>query len=130
MRKVKFLIPVIIVVLIAGIAASSGVYRRDLSTKNQSYADLDLVEDVVELIETNYVDKKSLDFKKLAYGALRGMVSTLDHYSQFLDPDEYKDIKVETKGEFGGVDGRKRGPVGTGDAGSCRRDIEVGNGIG
>ncbi|PIR65313.1 MAG: hypothetical protein COZ98_05990 [Candidatus Omnitrophica bacterium CG_4_8_14_3_um_filter_43_15] len=103
MRKAKFLIPVIIIVFIAGIAVSSGVYRRDLSTKNQSYADLDLVGDVAELIETNYVDKKSLDFKKLAYGALRGMVSTLDHYSQFLDPDEYKDIKVETKGEFGGV---------------------------
>ena len=36
-------------------------------------------------------------------GRLRGMLSSLDPHSQFMDPDEYKDLKTETEGKFGGL---------------------------
>ncbi|MDP3804106.1 MAG: S41 family peptidase, partial [Candidatus Omnitrophota bacterium] len=39
----------------------------------------------------------------LIYGALKGMLSSLDDFSQFMEPDEYNEIKLETKGEFGGI---------------------------
>jgi carboxyl-terminal processing protease len=52
-------------------------------------------------IQSEYVDEKSP--KDLIYGALRGMLSSLDPHSQFLDPDEFKDLKTETEGKFGGL---------------------------
>ena len=44
-----------------------------------------------------------VDSKKVIYGALRGMLSSLDDFSQFLDQDEYKELTSEAKGEFDDV---------------------------
>ncbi len=60
-----------------------------------------LFSEVLSLIQDKYVEK--VDIKKLIYGAASGMVRTLDCFSQFMDPDEYREMKVETKGEFGGL---------------------------
>ncbi len=53
------------------------------------------------LVEKNYVEK--VDPQKLIYGAIRGMLSSLDPHSSFMTPDQYKEMKVETKGSFGGI---------------------------
>src|SRR6185503_5080733 len=39
----------------------------------------------------------------LIYGSLKGMLASLDPHSQFLDPEEYKELKTETQGKFGGL---------------------------
>ena len=41
--------------------------------------------------------------KDLIYGALKGMLSALDSHSQFMDPDTYNELKVDTEGKFGGL---------------------------
>ncbi|MFH1655952.1 MAG: S41 family peptidase, partial [Candidatus Omnitrophota bacterium] len=41
--------------------------------------------------------------KDLIYGALKGMMGSLDSHSQFMDPDAYNELKVETTGKFGGL---------------------------
>jgi carboxyl-terminal processing protease len=41
--------------------------------------------------------------KDLIYGALKGMLSSLDSHSQFMDPDTYNELKVDTEGKFGGL---------------------------
>jgi carboxyl-terminal processing protease len=41
--------------------------------------------------------------KDLIYGALKGMLSALDPHSQFMDPDTYNELKVDTEGKFGGL---------------------------
>ena len=69
--------------------------------KDDIYSQLELFADTISLIRSDYVE--DVDSKKLIYGALRGMVSSLDDYSQFMDPEEFNEIKVETKGEFGGI---------------------------
>ena len=53
------------------------------------------------LVEENYVEK--VDPKKLIYGAIKGMLQSLDPHSSFLTPDMYKEMEVETKGSFGGI---------------------------
>ncbi|MFH1995957.1 MAG: S41 family peptidase [Candidatus Omnitrophota bacterium] len=65
------------------------------------YEQVELLADALSTIRSDFVDQ--VRSKELVYGALRGMLAGLDDYSQFLDPDEYDDIKAETKGEFGGV---------------------------
>ncbi|MCK5533762.1 S41 family peptidase [bacterium] len=68
---------------------------------NQFYNHIRLFSEVLSLVQDKYVEK--VDIKELIYGAVSGMVRTLDCFSQFMDPDEYKEMKVETKGEFGGL---------------------------
>ena len=60
-----------------------------------------LFSDTITLISSDYV--KETDSKELVYGAIRGMMSTLDGYSQFLDQEAFEEIKEETKGQFGGI---------------------------
>jgi carboxyl-terminal processing protease len=65
------------------------------------YDQVALFADAVNIIRSEYVDE--VDSKRLIYGALKGMLESLDDYSQFMNPDEYNEIRLETKGEFGGV---------------------------
>ena len=55
----------------------------------------------MSLVRSDYVEQP--ESKELIYGALKGMLATLDPYSQFMDPDSYNELKVETEGEFGGL---------------------------
>lgn len=57
----------------------------------------------IEQIRENYVETNNVSYKDLVYGALRGMLQSLDPHSQFLDADMYKDIKDDTSGQFGGL---------------------------
>ncbi|MDB4989467.1 MAG: Carboxyl-terminal protease [Myxococcaceae bacterium] len=52
-------------------------------------------------IELSYVS--AVDQDKLIYGAIRGMVRTLDPHSDYLDPEEYRVLASDTRGRFGGV---------------------------
>jgi carboxyl-terminal processing protease len=65
------------------------------------YKSLDLFSKVIYIVEKEYVDP--VDGESLVYGAIKGMLGTLDPYSVFLTPDVYKELKVDTVGRFGGV---------------------------
>ncbi len=65
------------------------------------YRSLKTFTDVLALVQKNYVEP--VEVKKLVEGAIKGMVSALDPHSSYLTPDFYKDLQVETKGEFGGL---------------------------
>jgi carboxyl-terminal processing protease len=58
---------------------------------------------VMQLIRQNYVDESKTSYKDLTYAALKGMLSSLDPHSQFLDEEAFQDIQRETKGEFSGL---------------------------
>lgn len=57
--------------------------------------------DIFGRIKANYVEP--VEDKVLLENAIRGMVSGLDPHSNYLDADDYKDLQVGTKGEFGGL---------------------------
>ena len=65
------------------------------------YRKLDVFSHVLSLIENNYVEP--VDETRLLYGAVEGMVRTLDPHSTFMDPRSYSALKEETEGEYGGV---------------------------
>ncbi len=81
-----------------------GVVKDDVgvrATADQSYQQLQVFADVIEKVEQNYVEE--VDMELLIYGAIDGMLKTLDAHSSFLKPDLYKELQVETKGSFGGL---------------------------
>jgi len=65
------------------------------------YKELELFTDALSIVQSDYVEEPGA--KDLIYGALKGMLATLDPYSQFLDPDSYNELRVETEGHFGGL---------------------------
>ncbi|HAJ56903.1 MAG TPA: peptidase S41 [Candidatus Omnitrophica bacterium] len=81
----------------AGLALSA----IDRSKKNETYKELELFADALAYIQVQYVDETKA--KDLIYGALSGMINSLDPHSQFLSPEEYEGLKVETEGKFGGI---------------------------
>jgi len=72
-----------------------------VSAEGEGYEELKTFTEVLSMVKKNYVeDVKSKD---LVYGAIRGMLSSLDPHSSFMTAEGFKDMQVETKGEFGGI---------------------------
>jgi len=65
------------------------------------YKNIEVLSEVLHKIERNYVE--DTDPQDVLYGAIKGMVRTLDPHSFFMSPEEYKELMVETKGKFSGV---------------------------
>ncbi len=72
-----------------------------LPKKFSPYHKLNIFTRVLSYVENNYVE--NVDHDELIYGAIRGMLETLDPHTSFLKPDQYKEMKIDTQGEFGGV---------------------------
>ena len=66
-----------------------------------TYKQLELFARVLSYVENNYVE--SVDEQQLMYGAIRGMLDTLDPHTLFMPPDVFKEMKIDTSGEFGGL---------------------------
>ncbi|MEX1661336.1 S41 family peptidase [uncultured Thioclava sp.] len=65
------------------------------------YQQLDLFGDIFEKIREDYVEP--IDSKKLIEAAINGMLSSLDPHSSYLPPNDYADMRVQTRGSFGGL---------------------------
>ncbi|MBM3860751.1 MAG: S41 family peptidase [Verrucomicrobia bacterium] len=102
-KRISALIAVGLLVLNLGLAARIYSETAGKAEKENPYPQLELFTKVLETIRKDYVDKDKVGYKELTYGALRGMLSSLDPHSQFMEPEGYKDMKEDTEGKFGGV---------------------------
>lgn len=91
---------IIVVVALATFIGISTQRRCDAQSGNE-YEYIGLFTDVMTIVKKSYVEE--VDSKKLIYGAINGMLAALDPHSSFMTPDTFKDLKVETKGAFGGL---------------------------
>jgi len=66
-----------------------------------TYRELNLFGDVFERVRADYVEKP--DDAKLVESAINGMLSGLDPHSSYMDPKSFRDMQVQTRGEFGGL---------------------------
>src|SRR5690349_10401583 len=71
--------------------------------KDSAYPSLELFSYVMERVRKDYVDGQKLTYQELVYGALKGMLNTLDPHSEFMEPDKYKELQNDTQGAFGGL---------------------------
>ena len=100
--KRKFIVNIAILCALAGgllfFQGSGGEVEAD--TK-EVYKNLEILTEVLRQIEKNYVEPE--DSQKLIYGAIRGMVKTLDPHSSFMTKEEHAELMVETQGSFSGI---------------------------
>ena len=71
------------------------------AANSDTYRNLNLFGDVFEKIRTDYVEKP--DEAKLVEAAINGMLTSLDPHSSYMDAKAYRDMQVQTRGEFGGL---------------------------
>ncbi len=76
------------------------VSARESGSSNL-FEELKVFTDVLSVVKRDYVS--DVENKKVVEGAIKGMLTTLDPHSGYLDPDFYQDLQVQTKGEFGGL---------------------------
>jgi carboxyl-terminal processing protease len=67
----------------------------------ETYKQLDLFGEVFSLVRANYVDDVNDD--NLVESAINGMLTSLDPHSNYLNSKNFNDMKVQTRGEFGGL---------------------------
>jgi carboxyl-terminal processing protease len=92
--------------IMAGLAGATTVFNVSrtysaTSSNSEIYKQLDLFGDVLERVRTDYVEKP--DDSLLIDAAINGMLSALDPHSAYLNPKNFRDMQVQTKGEFGGL---------------------------
>jgi carboxyl-terminal processing protease len=78
-----------------------GTSDRVAAIENEEYEKFKIFTDVVGIVKENYTEE--VDTEELIYGAVRGMLHGLDPHSSFMTSDEYSEMKVDTKGAFGGI---------------------------
>jgi carboxyl-terminal processing protease len=89
-------------VLLSGLAINvAAAAENDTGNDHLPLEQLRVFAEIFGRIKSNYVEP--VDDKVLLENAIRGMVSGLDPHSSYLDTDEFKDLQVGTKGEFGGL---------------------------
>lgn len=72
------------------------------SSRNSSvYEQLDLFGDIFERIRSQYVEE--VDTSDLIEAAINGMLTSLDPHSSYMSPEDAADMRVQTRGEFGGL---------------------------
>jgi carboxyl-terminal processing protease len=104
MRKSQYALWTLLV--LAGVAAGSTVvsWAESPSTpanNSEIYKQLDLFGEVLERVRADYVEKP--DDAKMIEAAINGMLMALDPHSSYLNPKEFRDMQVQTRGEFGGL---------------------------
>ena len=74
---------------------------QEAAKANNVYEQLDLFGDIFERIRSQYVE--DVDEADLIEAAINGMLTSLDPHSSYLSPDDAADMRVQTRGEFGGL---------------------------
>ena len=81
--------------------AAEGIQTHLQAGTDKTYEELKIFSDILDIIEKNYVEP--VDSQKLIRGAINGMLKSLDPHSSFLLPNAYKELRIDTKGEFSGI---------------------------
>ncbi|PIP14806.1 hypothetical protein COW98_05055 [Candidatus Roizmanbacteria bacterium CG22_combo_CG10-13_8_21_14_all_35_9] len=102
-RLTNYLLIIAVSIFIFGVGFKFGEYenkRKDTLLKFNS----NLIYEVWKDLQAKFIDKKKLDSEKMFYGAIKGMVASLeDPYTFFLTPDENKQSKDDLQGKFEGI---------------------------
>jgi carboxyl-terminal processing protease len=103
--KRRILYGILIAALTVNLGIGAKIYfsTARAANKDNAYPSLELFSYVMEKVRKDYVDGKELSYSNLVYGSLKGMISTLDPHSEFMEPDKFQELQNDTEGRFGGL---------------------------
>ena len=104
-RTRNLLLAALAAILAVNLVLGYRVYSAEASKagEDQAFEKISVMMRVLYLIRKDYVDADKISYKDLVYNALHGMVRSLDPFSDFMSPDQYRNMMETTEGEFGGL---------------------------
>lgn len=102
LNRKKLFFALALILIIAGSGVILGRWSVGLvNAEVEGYESIKVFTEALSIVKKNYVE--DVKTKDLVYGAIKGMLNALDPHSGFMTPEAYKEMQVDTKGEFGGV---------------------------
>ncbi len=71
--------------------------------EDNGYSQIAIFAKALELIRQDYVDENKTSYHELVNAAMKGMLSSLDPHSQFMDPNDFRDMQDDTRSRFNGL---------------------------
>jgi carboxyl-terminal processing protease len=103
MRRIE-IIPLLACVLFGAIP---GVFGQEVqppkTQEDNGYSQIAIFAKALELIRQDYVDDNKTSYHDLVTAAMKGMLSSLDPHSQFMDPNDFRDMQDDTRSRFNGL---------------------------
>jgi len=99
-RKTRWAKGFVVVITLVLLIFTGGVQHGTTAIED-TYEKLKVFTEILSLVQSNYVD--DVNSKELIYGAVKGMLETLDPHSSFMPPEAFREMQVETQGSFGGL---------------------------
>src|SRR6266403_500538 len=70
---------------------------------DSGYAQIAVFAKALQLLRQDYVDDSKTSYHDLVYAAMKGMLASLDPHSQFMEPDDFRDMQDDTRSRFNGL---------------------------
>src|SRR6201981_1885709 len=89
------------------LGAFPGVFAQEAqprkSEEDNGYSHISIFAKTLEFLRQDYVDENKTSYHDLVTAAMKGMLSSLDPHSQFMDPDDFRDMQDDTRSRFNGL---------------------------
>src|SRR5215813_11972708 len=97
------ILPLLACLLLGVFSAFAQEAQPGKSAEDNGYVQISIFAKALELIRQDYVDENKTSYHDLINAAMKGMLSSLDPHSQFMDPDEFRDMQDDTRSRFNGL---------------------------
>ncbi len=98
------IVPLLVCFLFSALAA---VFAQEVqppkTEQDNGYSQIAIFAKAMELIRQDYVDENKTSYHDLVTAAMKGMLSSLDPHSQFMDPNDFRDMQDDTRSRFNGL---------------------------
>ena len=104
--KRRLLVATVIAAVLCGVvfgARSHSGCAPPTTDDDSGYAQISIFAKAIQLIRQDYVDGSKVSYHDLIYAAMKGMLASLDPHSQFMDPNDFRDMQDDTRSRFNGL---------------------------
>lgn len=93
----------LVIILTVNLIFGFRAYSEDINKKEDKVESVRVLVDAVSILRKNYVDADKVNYQRLVYAALEGMVKELDKHSRFHTPVQNEAVKEDNDGKFAGI---------------------------
>jgi len=101
MTKKTIILMVVFIFSVASAGILIGRWTSSVCAEVEGYEELKVFTETLSIVRKSYVE--DVKPKDMIYSAIKGMLGSLDPHSGFMTPEMYREMQVDTKGEFGGI---------------------------
>src|SRR5467141_2494250 len=99
------LVSLLLLGVLSGVRAQEAQPGKNENEEDNGYSQISIFAKAIELIRQDYVDGNKTSYHDLVTAAMKGMISSLDPHSQFMDPNDFRDMQDDTRSRFNGLGG-------------------------